>query len=123
MVDQVEKITAELTEFTEDLIKDISINAVAELIEATPVDTSWARSNWVPNIGSPVNQPVGSPDNPSTFQQESGQAEILAYYKLPANVFISNNVPYITRLNEGSSTQAPMGFVQKAIAKAVREVR
>lgn len=122
MATQAEMIKLELEEFTEGIIKEITVNATAELIEETPVKTSWARSNWVPNIGNPKEEVVGTPENPNAFEQESGVANVLAYYKLPATVFISNNVPYITRLNEGSSTQAPAGFVQSAIAKAVRGV-
>jgi formaldehyde-activating enzyme involved in methanogenesis len=34
---------------------------------------------------------------------------------------VSNNVPYINRLNEGHSAQAPAGFVQQAVAKAVAD--
>lgn len=123
MSKESERVILELEKFTEDVIKDISINAVAELVEDTPIDTSWASSNWIPNIGSPKAVPIGSPENPNKFEQERGIADILAFYKLPANVFISNNVPYIMKLNEGSSTQAPAGFVQNAIAKAVRGVR
>ena len=36
-------------------------------------------------------------------------------------MFVSNNVKYITRLNDGYSRQAPAGFVQSAIRKAVTQ--
>jgi hypothetical protein len=34
-------------------------------------------------------------------------------------VHVSNAVPYVQSLNDGHSQQAPAGFVQAAIAKAV----
>ena len=37
--------------------------------------------------------------------------------------WVANNVPYITKLNGGSSKQAPSGFVQIAIARAVQAIR
>ncbi len=50
-------------------------------------------------------------------------AEILAGKYRGGRLFLSNNVPYISRLNDGSSGQAPAGFVQAAIARASGELR
>lgn len=116
-----------LERFTEKRIKIITLDATANLIEDTPRDTGWARSNWVPSIGKPSRRQGDflDPDEGDIAEaradQESGQALIATTYTLSqGKVFVSNNVPYITRLNDGSSTQAPAGFVQAAIARAVR---
>ncbi len=37
-------------------------------------------------------------------------------------IFISNNVPYIGRLNNGHSAQAPSGFVEMAVRRAAKLV-
>lgn len=60
-----------------------------ELVEATPVDTGKARDSW--GITH-----TGNPDRP---------------------VVISNEVPYIEHLNEGSSKQAPAHFVERIALK------
>ena len=102
------------------LVLDIVANLQAQPQQGgTPVDTGWARANWIPKIGSPRTSPAGSPENlPS--DSATGVAEVVLGYKvIRGPVFISNNVPYIVRLNEGHSGQAPRGFVQNAIAKAV----
>jgi len=39
------------------------------------------------------------------------------------SVHISNDAPYIGRLNAGSSSQAPAGFVQRAIADGIRAAK
>ena len=53
-------------------------------------------------------------------RQAVGRAQVLGYNDLDrGNAFITNNVPYIVRLNDGSSKQQPRGFVQRAIRKAV----
>ena len=121
MVERIEQVIGALEDFTEDLIKKIALDVTANLIETTPIDTGWARSNWVPQIGAPFLDPVGSPAAIDPSQQEQGQAAILGYEIEVGAVFITNNVPYIVRLNEGSSAQAPSGFVQLAIEKAVTE--
>ena len=119
-----------LNEFTEKRIKVITLDAHANLVEDTPRRTGWARSNWVPSIGSPAKldgtPPKGDDAAAAEARQrasaaQSGIAQVVAAYKLPlGRIYISNNVPYITRLNEGSSKQAPAGFVQSAILRAVR---
>lgn len=70
-------------------------NCLAELRRRTPVDTGNARRGW---IDSPVNSPFGR----ST---------------------ITNSVPYIGRLNNGWSQQAPAGFVRAAIQFGVNATR
>lgn len=114
-----------LEQFTERIIKKLTLDIVANLVAApgeggTPVDTGWARANWVPQIGSPRVSPVGSRSSVSTGAQQAGVATVAASYRLSGGkVFISNNVPYITDLNEGTSQQAPAGFIQAAIVKAL----
>jgi hypothetical protein len=116
-----------LNQFTDLLVKKVVTDVVANLVAApieggTPVDTGWARANWIPNIGSPVKKPRGSRDavGRASSSQERGVATVLATYTISkGKVYISNPVPYIVFLNEGTSKQAPAGFVQRAIRKAV----
>lgn len=127
---RVRVVITALAGFVERIIKKLALDIVANLTAApsdggTPVDTGWARANWIPRIGAPATGTAGTraqaeAGNVSTLAQTLGQAVLLGY-KLPmGRVYISNNVPYILRLNEGHSKQAPRGFVQKAITKAVK---
>ena len=118
----VEEVVAELKNFTDKKVKQLILEVTATLIEDTPVKTGWAQSNWIPKIGSPLSEPVGSKENVTKSEQEKGVAIIATKYKVPDIVYISNVVEYIVRLNEGTSTQAPSGFVQNAIAKAIAKV-
>ena len=122
---QVRIVVKSLDKFTEKLVQRLSLNVTANLIEDTPVDTGWARSNWVPSIGKPRSKTAGTraaAENGSidNAPQSNGTLALLNY-KLGPSVFISNNVPYIHRLNSGSSRQAPSAFVQNAILRAVRQ--
>lgn len=103
------------------LVLDITANLQRAPSEGgTPVDTGWARANWIPQIGQPAAGTAGSPENVSAAASESGKAAVAAGYSyLNGPAHITNNVPYIVRLNEGSSKQAPSGFVQRAIIKAI----
>lgn len=107
----VTKITLDVTANLQALPQD----------DGTPRDTGWASANWVPAIGEPHDEAAGQPGDASAAaaESEAGKAEVLNYSLEQGKVFVSNNVPYITRLNEGHSQQVAPGFVQRAIEKAV----
>lgn len=83
----------------------------------TPIDTGWARSNWLINIGRPAPSPVGSRSSVQPLAPAIGP--LLGYRVRNGSVYVTNNVPYIVLLNDGSSRQAPSAFVQRGIDRAV----
>ena len=120
---QIRAIVQGIERCTEKAVAKITLDVTANLVEMTPVDTGWARNNWVPSIGVPREESAGSPDNVAAAfaGQEAGKAEVAGYRLEQGKVFVSNNVPYIQTLNNGHSKQAPAGFVQRAARKAVTE--
>lgn len=128
MADEVDRVVGELERFAERLIVKLTLDVAANLIEATPVDTGWARANWVAAIGAPAEADVdlARTDEQAAAgraaEQQASLGRVAADYDLAGGaVFVTNNVAYISRLNEGSSRQAPAGFVQQAIGKAVTQ--
>lgn len=130
---QIRVIVSALERRVEFTIKRLVLDIVANLTKApneggTPVDTGWARANWIPQIGAPVERPAGSraaaEKGSLPSAQQTGVASVATGYKLARGpIYITNNVPYILRLDQGSSKQAPAGFVRRAIVKAVKGVR
>lgn len=113
------------------LAVEIATNIITQLVRTTPVDTSNALSNWVVTLGTP-NLGVILPHVPgrhgstqmSSARQALSVAKTVLKTKKPGQViWITNNVPYIVELNRGSSTQAPAGYVEAAIAIASNTVR
>lgn len=123
---QIKIIVGELEGAAAKVIKALTLEATAEIVEATPIATGWARANWVPKIGEA--ESIARPRQIDELggaqaRQQQGLAEVATGYDLNRGVVsIANNVPYIKRLNEGSSKQAPAAFVQMAIAKAIQKV-
>jgi hypothetical protein len=128
MAQETRRVRDELEQALERAMAALAVNITAELIERTPVDTGWARSNWVPAIGN-----VSVSDGPQLSEeariaavpgqrssQQSAIANVASYRIQDGPVTISNNVPYIIFLNEGSSAQAPSGFVQAGIAAGIQ---
>ncbi len=114
--------------FIDQIIRKVVLDIVANLQSSvetgygTPVDTGWARSNWVPAIGPVRDSPVGSKESVDSAAVKAGTARIATTYTTKQGpVTISNNVPYITILNMGNRSRAPRGFVQNAITKAIKQ--
>lgn len=114
MADRREVMLA-LDRHVEKTVVRLAVNAVANLTEVTPFDTGWARANWIPTLGQPATGTGGE------AAKQAGLVAVLAFRLGSGLVFVSNRVPYIRRLDGGSSTQAPAGFVQFAINRALSE--
>jgi hypothetical protein len=79
----------------------------------TPVDTGHARRNWVPSVAVPFQGEAAS-DGP----HDAGVAAVFRFKLGDGALFVSNNVPYIKRLNLGWSAQAPVGFIEACVDRA-----
>ena len=105
--------------------RSICLDVYRNIIIGTPVDTGRARSNWVLGINAlPADSNTQS--DPGSYGVPGGKAAnniTTANAKLKASesrlrsVFITNSVPYIEALEEGSSKQNSR-FVDKAIRRA-----
>lgn len=110
----------------ESKIKEIVFDIHANLVdpqEGTPRDTGWAANNWVPQIKSEYAGTAGSPGKVDSSAAENGLNKVATWKSGQGPINITNNVPYIGRLNAGSSKQAPAGFVERAVQKAVNSSR
>lgn len=106
----------------------VARNIAPVLVYSTPVDTSRARLNWQAGIGSiPDSVLYAKPDKPPSpgYGGATAVAAIIATARTYAGgsyIAIANNAPYIQKLNQGSSAQAPALFVQQAIMVGIRSL-
>jgi hypothetical protein len=123
MADGRVEVMRKLRGATSASVRRLVRHTTARLIDATPVDTGHARANWVPSVGSPYTGIDGSKESVSTAAQTAGLARLASYRLEQGQVFLSNNVPYLAILDQGSSAQAPAGFVDRAIEQSIAEER
>lgn len=106
------KIADILERRTTDLMRMATIEFYRQVTISTPVDTGRARAGWLITVNAP-----------STEVKPEGK---YTYSAVPPNVpavtindryFIANNTPYIGKLNNGYSRQAPARFVELAAAR------
>lgn len=110
-------------------IKKLLASAVLETeVRTTPVDTSQAKSRWQCGLNAAPDAVYG-PFFPGSHGSTAGPSEAAAINTgrlviqraRPGDVvFVSNNVPYINRLNDGYSKQAPANFIQQGVSAAIR---
>jgi hypothetical protein len=110
------KVAEDIEPATDDVLRKYAVVANQTLIMATPVDTGRARANWQVSVNSAVDAEVDSTDAQGAITRNKG---VIDGYR-GGELVIQNNVPYIGALNDGSSAQAPAGFIQKALQNAAR---
>jgi ribosome modulation factor len=104
----------------------------ARVVDLTPVDRGTARSNWVVRRGSPFSlvyrayapgRFLGRGETANRAAALRQAAGVLRGHNDGAAIYITNNLPYIGRLNDGYSKQSPRKFVQRGITQGVGEAR
>jgi|ERR1044072_121137 hypothetical protein len=123
LAEVLETKAKELDKNVSDIAVRVALTIIYELAYRTPVDTSQAISNWQVTLGAPASNTIlphypgkfGSTYSASAAETVSIARLVLKTKKPGQAIFISNNLPYIKKLNDGSSTQAPAGFIERAI--------
>lgn len=100
----------------EFVIRFIGLELVRRVATETPVDTGRARGNWQVSIGAPkpgvIDRADASPGASSVIAEASASLALGSLFD--ADIWISNNLPYIVRLEEGHSKQGER-FVARAV--------
>jgi hypothetical protein len=130
------ELGATLPTFASDVAATACIVGLTDLVNVTPVDTGQALSNWRVSLNEaqPEVIPAYSPSqrgkmvegtwahtiDPAITREANitptlEAARVMLTEKRPGDVIhLQNWVPYIQRLNDGSSAQAPAGFIERA---------
>lgn len=106
----IQEIDQEFTQEQSDGIRAISLQAQADLVVQTPVDSGRARSSWTIDTAPKGNgQPSAS--------------TIGANFDITRDdLYINNNTPYIETLNDGHSRQSPSMFIQGVLLRHFEDV-
>lgn len=123
LANRLEKVATKLDETASDAAVKVASEILKDLLNVTPVDTSKALSNWQIGLGSPPDARLkpyfpglgGSTQEASANAALKAGLDVLKGKKAGVTIYITNNLPYIRRLNDGYSKQAPAGFVERAV--------
>jgi hypothetical protein len=130
--DSAKRIANLMERRTANLVKMAGVEFFQQVIISTPLDTGRARFGWYGTVNTPSDYlPPPAPDN--WKGKSKGGSE---YYPVPDiathmnigtitvsdKIYITNRVPYIKKLNAGSSKQFPARFVEIAAEKVQRAI-
>lgn len=111
------------------VVQKTAVELLRGVVFKTPVDTGRARGNWLVGVGAAREGTVKATDKTGAKAILQGTANI-AELDGESSVFITNNLPYIGRLEKGHSKQAPAGMVAVTVAsfneyvnKAIQEAK
>lgn len=126
-------VEQDVMDFTADVVKSIAL----EVAMRTPIDTGTARSNWRTRVGSPTAliyrpyRPYVSRTRGGTGGQMGETGNVRPVYEQAAAavsrrssadvpVYITNNLPYIGKLNSGYSRMAPSDFTRAGVQAGLK---
>jgi hypothetical protein len=117
-VADLEKYAKKTGKSVEKVFRGTVLQMSNAIILKTPIDEGRARGNWQASIGKPKNRVIN--------RKEAGAigevANVAQTVKIGQVFFLSNNLPYIKPLEEGSSTQAPNGMLAVTVANFEKTV-
>lgn len=124
--DKIKRVAVDVPKNADEIVRKVALAADQAIVMATPVDTGRARANWQVGIGA---APAGSVEYSGgaggsvSYATAAASSVVTTYKGQPGGIWLVNNLPYIQRLNEGWSAQAPAKFVEQAIDTAVTTIR
>ena len=117
----IEKFTKKTGARMDLVIRKVSLELLTKIIARTPVDTGRARANWQVSLNGPPSGQVDSIFEGAGALPGNIGAILIGHQLSQINghttVYIANNVPYILRLEDGYSGQAPSGMVAVTVTE------
>lgn len=96
-------------EYVDLIFRGSCIDMFNRVVTSTPVYSGLARNNWLVSSGSNTGETRTTESKAGT---DSRNAIIEHTYTLGGTALLFNNLPYIERLEDGYSAQAPAGMVK-----------
>lgn len=109
---QLDDFAAKVKIAPSKVVKRIAFDLFGRIVVHTPWLTGRARASWTIAVND-ADRHVMSPASPGTVYP--GATAGFLDVKPGDSVVISNNLPYITALEDGHSTKAPAGMVKLSI--------
>lgn len=91
--------------------KDVYYAAIKMIIKRTPVKTGRARANWQVTRGGFSNAGPFKKTDKDGDETIAKAWRVVNRMRAYESCYFTNNVPYIERLEEGWSKQAPPGYM------------
>jgi hypothetical protein len=124
MTSNIKQFTAQVGRFADEDVpqrvqqvqQKIGLQALRGVVNKTPVDTGRARGNWQTTLGDPATGTLDTTDQGGNQTIARGSSTVTTAEPFSV-IWLSNNLPYIERLENGYSQQAPNGMVSTTVTE------
>lgn len=103
------------------IFQKITLDLDRAVVLATPVDTGRARGNWFPSLQRPSSRVKDDVEDKTGQSAINAQVGVVNRAKLGDTLWLTNNLPYVLVLENGSSKQAPMGMVDFNLERVAQQ--
>lgn len=104
----------DVPQLVEQFTRRVALQLLDDIVHPWPVDTGHSRANWQVTLDTPATGVVEGVDKDGGATIAKGAA-VIGQLKAYGKVWLSNNLPYSVRLEQGWSQQAPAGVVGIAV--------
>ena len=111
-------ISDDLEDYAIDSLISVGLDFSRLVILATPRDKGIAQANWVVGLNTIDTNQYPERTSSNNAINRAGAIISKLTYSPNMTINVSNNLPYIRRLNNGYSKQAPKFFVEIAARNA-----
>jgi hypothetical protein len=94
----------------------LALEALRGVVLMSPVDTGRFRGNWQQTTDEPATGTLETTDKSGGATIAKGAAQIAQIEPFSVS-WLSNNLPYAARLENGYSKQAPSGMLSVTVAR------
>lgn len=100
-----------------EVVRKVAIEVLSSVVLKSPVDTGRFRGNWNVAYGGIDYSTDSAEDKNGSAAIYRGVSYLLSSNLPGATIYITNNLPYAHRLEDGYSKQAPNGMVRLTVVE------
>jgi hypothetical protein len=116
--DDVRRFSVKAGESSDRIVRAVTLSLFNGIIRDTPVDTGRARGNWQTTVGAPASGEIDRLGASASISEVEAKTPPGAGQE----TYLSNDLPYIVQLEEGTSKQAPEGMVKRNMDRIERNL-
>lgn len=113
---QMKEVEKKISDAIEKTMRATALEMFSEIVLKTPVDTGRLRSNWQASLNNPIGSKLDGVDYAGNNTIIRGGGKINSYTLKDSSIWFANNMPYASRIENGSSRQRPEGMVSSTIS-------
>lgn len=117
------RATVNMSNTHRDKIRGTLLSFSRRVIRETPVDTGRLRGNWQATLNVPIMTPIDRVEKRQGGVPLAQAKDVTERLQIGNIFWLTNNLPYARRIEEGWSQQAPEGMLRRNVALLLSKLK